>query len=96
MSDEVKDEIEAFFELSEKEVDDYLEKIGKEAVNLNKANGDYKNHTGNLRRSNYCEVREHSLKLGNKALYASKVSSKGYDVIDSGIQYIKKELEGKQ
>jgi hypothetical protein len=93
MSDSVKDEIDAFFEQGEKEIDDFLDKVGKEAVELNKTNGNYRNHTGHLRRSNYSEVHDHSLKLGNKASYASKVSSKGYDVIDSGVQYIKKIME---
>ena len=96
MSDSVKDEIDAFFEQGEKEIDDFLGKVGKEAVELNKANGNYRNHTGNLRRSNYSEVHDHSLKLGNKASYASKVSSKGYDVIDTGVQYVKKIMEGMQ
>lgn len=39
------------------------------------------------------KVHDHTLTLGNKAEYASDVSSRGYDVIDSGIQYIKKEIE---
>lgn len=93
MSDTVKEEIEAFFTQGEKEVDDFLERIGNTAVELNKANGNYKNHTYNLRRSNYSKVHDHTLTLGNKADYASNVSARGYDVIDSGVQYIKKEIE---
>ena len=96
MSDAITEEFEAFFTQGEKEVDEFLNRIGNTAVELNKANGNYKNHTYNLRRSNYHKVHDHTLTLGNKAAYASDVSSKGYDVIDTGIQYIKKEIENMQ
>ena len=76
-----------------KEVDEFLDRLGKTAVEFDKANGNYRNRTGNLRRSNYSNVHDHTLTIGNKAEYASDVSSRGYDVIDSGIQYIKKEIE---
>ena len=93
MSDSFDEEIEAFFKQGEREVDEFLERIGSEAEALNKANGNYKNHTYNLRRSNYHKVKDHVLEIGNTADYASDVSSRGYDVIDSGIQHIKKEIE---
>lgn len=93
MSDAIKDEIEAFFAQCEREVDTLLDRIGSEAVEQNKANGNYRNRTGNLRRSNYHKVQDHTLVLGNKADYATDVSARGYDVIDSGIHYIKRELE---
>lgn len=96
MSDVIKEEIEAFFVQGEREVDEFLDRIGNAAVELDKANGNYKNHTYNLRRSNYHKVHDHTLTLGNKAKYASDVSARGYDVIDSGIQYIKKEIENMQ
>lgn len=93
MSDVVKEEMEKFLEDCGKEVDAYLDKIGTEAVELNKANGNYRNHTYYLRRSNYHEVHNHVLTLGNKASYAHDVSSRGYDVIDSGIHYLKVKIE---
>ncbi len=93
MSDTIKNEIDSFLLRGEKEVDAFLDRIGCTAVDLNKANGNYKNHTFNLRRSNYHKVHDHILTLGNSAEYATKVSSKGYDVIDSGVQYVKKEIE---
>lgn len=74
------------------ELDAELTRIGQNAVEIAKENGNYRNHTGRLRRSNYFEVKEHGLEFGNNAPYASKVSSKGYDVIDSGVSYIRKEL----
>lgn len=75
------------------EVDAYLDAIGVEAVEIAKVNGNYKNHTGRLRRSNYHRVRNHTLEFGNSAPYASKVSSRGYDVIDSAVSYLRKKAE---
>lgn len=93
MSDNFDEVIDAMFEGCEREVDEFLERLGSKAESLNKKQGNYNNQTFNLRRSNYHEVRDHILTIGNKAGYASDVSSRGYDVIDSGIQYIKKEIE---
>lgn len=93
MSDSFDDEVEAFFKQGEKEVDEFLDKIGSEAEALNKENGNYRNRTYNLRKSNFHEVKDHTLTIGNKASYATDVSSRGYDVIDSGIHYVKKKLE---
>lgn len=93
MSDVFDEEVEAFFKKVDDEVDEFLERIGSEAEALNRANGNYRNRTYNLRRSNYHKVHDHSLTVGNKASYATDVSSRGYDVIDSGIHHIKKEIE---
>lgn len=86
-------EMEAFFNQIDREVDKFLENVGKEAVELNKKNGNYRNRTGKLRRSNYYKVKDHTLEIGNSAEYASKVSSRGYDVIDSGIQYARERVD---
>ena len=67
--------------------------IGEEAVEANKRDGNYHNRTGRLRNSNYYKVSEHSLQIGNDAPYASEVSNRGYNVIDSGIQLLKKKVE---
>ena len=47
MSDVIKDEIDAFFAQGEREVDEFLDRLGKTAVELDKANGNYRNRTGN-------------------------------------------------
>ena len=52
MSDVIKDEIDAFFAQGEREVDECLGRLGKTAGELDKANGNYRNRRGNLRRSN--------------------------------------------
>lgn len=73
------------------EIDAELERFGTNAVAIAKESGNYRDHTGRLRRSNYHKVRNHILEFGNAAPYASKVSSKGYDVVDSAISYLRKE-----
>lgn len=93
MSDAIDNEIEAFFSDTEREVDEFLDKIGAEAEEMDKNNGNYRNHTFNLRRLNYHKVEDHVLTLGNKAIYASEVSARGYDVIDSGISHLIKSVE---
>lgn len=96
MSDIISEAIDEFIQEAENEVRDTLAEMGHTAVELNKQNGNYHNRTGKLRRSNYYEVKGNdTLTIGNKADYASKVSSRGYDVIDSGIQFLRKTLEGK-
>lgn len=75
------------------EVDAELDRIGANAVAIAKESGNYKDHTGRLRRSNYHKVANHTLEFGNSAPYASKVSSKGYDVIDTALSYLRKETE---
>lgn len=85
-------EIERFFEEGRKEVRAYLDDLGQRAEDLNRQEGDYKNHTGNLRRSNYHKADEEGLELGNSASYASEVESKGYNVIDSGVKLIMEEI----
>ncbi len=83
-----------FFNMVDNDVDSFLEKVGAEAENINKESGNYHDRTGNLRRSNFHQVEEHELKIGNTADYASKVSSMGYDVIDSGVMYARGKIEG--
>lgn len=95
MSDSFDKVIDDFFAQGMEEVDNYLDRLGTEAVETNKQQGNYRDKTGNLRRSNYYKVEQHELTIGNKASYASDISNRGYDVIDSGIQHIRKELEDK-
>ena len=85
-------EIDRFFTDVRSEVKDYLDDLGRRAVELNVSEGDYHNVTGNLRRSNYYEASEDGLVLGNRAGYASNMESRGYNVIDSGVKLIMEEL----
>jgi hypothetical protein len=85
-------EIEQFFTEARREVKEYFEDLGQRAVAANIAEGDYKNRTGNLRRSNYYKATEEGLELGNSASYASEVESRGYNVIDSGVKLIMEEI----
>lgn len=75
------------------EVDKELDRIGQNAVTIAKESGNYRDHTRRLRSSNYHKVRNHTLEFGNSAPYASKVSSMGYDVIDTAVSYLRKETE---
>lgn len=66
-----------------------LKEAGEYAVEYNKENGNYKNVTGNLRRSNYYRLDKVgdvpvSLAIGNSAEYARNVESKGYMVVTGG------------
>ena len=54
--------------------------VGEQFVQDAIAEGTYRNRTGNLRRSNFYEVEDDGLGLGNKADYASDVESRGYEV----------------
>ena len=91
MSD-IDREIEVFLTEGKREVAEYLDSLGRRAVELNIAEGDYRNRTGNLRRSNYHRADENGLEIGNSAHYASNVESRGYNVIDSGVKLIMEEL----
>lgn len=76
-----------------KEVDAEFDRIGAKAVAIAKESGNYKDRTGRLRKSNYHKVADHTLEFGNSAPYASFVSSRGYDVIDTAVSYLRKETE---
>ena len=88
---ELNREIEEFFAGVRREVRDYFDDLGQRAEDLNKAEGDYRNRTGRLRRSNYHIATEDGLTVGNSAPYASEVESRGYNVIDSGVKLIMEE-----
>lgn len=75
------------------EVDAELEAMGREAVEVAKENGNYQNRSERLRRSSYYKVENHVLEMGNSAPYASEVSSRGYDVVDSAFAYLRKRVE---
>lgn len=82
-------EIEDFLREGYAEVEADMIKAGEAAVAYNVEKGDYRNVTGNLRRSNYFEI-EHdgevptSLIIGNRAHYASDVEARKYMVASGG------------
>ena len=89
MSD-IAREIEEFLKEGYAEVAADMKKAGESAVEYNVENGDYRNITGNLRRSNYFEIEmdgdiPEKLIVGNSADYASKVESRGKMVASGGI-----------
>lgn len=90
---ELDKEVEKFFTDMRKEVAEHLDNLGQRAVDANIAEGDYKNHTYKLRRSNYHKADADGLELGNSAPYASEVESRGYNVIDSGVKLIMEDLQ---
>ena len=90
----MQDEIDAFIEEIEEEVRMAMEEAGKAAVAYNIANGDYQDRTGHLRASNYYEVTEEGLEIGNSADYAEYVESKGYMVCSGGALLAEKILNG--
>ena len=77
-------EIEQFFREGVQEVMDEMTRAGEMAVQYNIEHGDYRNRTGNLRRSNYYEVDEEGLTVGNSADYAGDVEARGYMVCSEG------------
>ena len=77
-------EIEQFFQEGIQQVKDRMAEVGEIAVEYNKTHGNYKNRTGNLRRSNYFKVDDDYLTIGNSADYASNVEARGYMVCSDG------------
>ena len=67
---------------------------GEKAVEYNKRNGNYRNRKGNLRRSNYYEVSEDGLIVGNSAEYAGDVEARGYMVSSEGALLAERILNG--
>lgn len=81
---EIDNEIDQFLREGVQEVMAEMDRVGRIAVEHNIEAGDYKNRTGNLRRSNYYEVDEEGLTIGNSADYASNVEARGYMVCSEG------------
>lgn len=92
---QISDEIDAFFEEGTREVLDAMAEAGQAAVDYNVENGDYRNVTGNLRRSNMYEVSEEKLTVGNTAEYASHVEARGRMVVSGGALLARQLLQEK-
>lgn len=92
-------DLDKAFETLKKEAMAAMTEVGKEAVEYAKQNGNYKNRTGTLRKSNRYEVDDAKLTLINDAEsqqgynYASNVESKGYDVLSGAALYAERELQ---
>lgn len=91
----ILDEIQ---EMIYSEVEAAVEEAGEAAVEYNVKNGDYRNRTGRLRRSNYYEVLKNGrrivgLRVGNHASYASNVESRGRMVASGGALLAEKMLK---
>lgn len=86
-------DVDQFFQDGEWEVQKKMIDVGDESVKYAEENGDYQDHTLNLRTSNEYNVDESGLTLENKAEYASNVESKGYDVLSSAALHAEKRLK---
>ena len=84
MQTDVDLEIERFLADGYNEVQEAMRQAGEAAVEYNRENGDYQDRTGNLRASNYYDVDENELVVGNSAEYAGYVESKGFMVCSGG------------
>lgn len=90
----MQDEIDSFMETVMEEVRKRMTEAGEAAVAWNKQYGSYKDRTGNLRRSNFYEVTDDALIIGNSAEYAGYVEAKGYMVCTDGALLAEKILNG--
>ncbi len=77
------DGLDGLLEECKREVLAEAERIGQEFVMDAVEEGSYHDVTGHLRASNYYEVHDDGLELGNKASYASTVEARGADVVST-------------
>jgi len=85
-------DIEEFLVQGTTEVDNAIRDVGASAVEQAKARGNYHDDTGTLRSSNYYEYDGESLKIGNRAEYASNVEARGYEVVSTAALWAGEEL----
>ena len=86
-------DVDSFFEQGKREVRAVMESEGAAAVEDAKQSGSYKDHTGNLRKSNSYEVNNNELVLKNTAEYASCVEAKGFEVLGNSALRAEKRLK---
>lgn len=87
-------EVDSFICQGMDEVLDAMREAGEAAVSYNRENGDYRNRTGRLRASNFYEVDQERLVVGNSAPYASDVEARGYMVCSGGALLAEMMLDG--
>lgn len=80
-------DVEAFLREGTAEVRALMERVGREAVDYARVHGNYRDHTGTLRRSTEYDTTPYRLTIRNTAPYASYVEAKGYDVISGATLY---------
>lgn len=75
------------------ELEREMSSVGEQAVQYAREHGNYRNITGNLRRSNKYKVDESGLTIYNDADYASNVEQRGYDVISGAALFAEQRLK---
>lgn len=70
-----------------------MDEVGVKAVSVAKATGDYQDHTGKLRSSNYARREGDALIIGNYAPYADYVEAKGFVVSSEAYKFAVKTLQ---
>lgn len=88
-------DVERFLEEGMEEVREAMRQAGEQAVEYNVKNGDYHDRTGHLRASNYYEVSDEGLEVGNSADYAEDLEARGYMVCSGGALLAEELLNGK-
>lgn len=88
-------DIDEAFNQFDKELKDTMIEAGEIGVQYAKENGDYRDRTGTLRKSNEYEVEADGLVLKNETEYASYVEAKGYDVLSGAVLEVEKFLKEK-
>lgn len=92
-------DVEKALESLKREVVETEAEVGELAVDYARQNGNYRNRTGMLRKSNRHEEDENALTLINDAAspkgynYASNVESKGYDVLSGAALFAEREMQ---
>jgi len=86
---EIEREIEAY----EENVLKQMEKRAKEAIEVAKETGTYRDVTGRLRASNDYVVDDDGVTLVNTAPYAKDVEARGEVVLSSAVLYLEKKLK---
>lgn len=86
-------DVDQFFKDGEKEVVGVIDNVKDEAVQYAKDNGNYQDHSGNLRKSNKGEADKTGLTLENETEYASYVEARGYEVLESAALFAEKRLK---
>ena len=84
MQNDIHMDIERFIREGIDDVRKAMREAGEAAVEYNIENGDYHDRTGHLRASNYYEVEDDKLVVGNRADYADDLEARGYMVCSGG------------
>lgn len=94
-------DVDAYFTDGRRKVEQIMSEVGESAVDYAVQHGDYRDCSGNLRRSNKFKVEDDTLTLYNDArsatgeLYAAKIEAKGHDVLSGAALFAEKELKEK-